>query len=628
MKEVYYIIDFDSTFVRVEALDELARRALADNPDRAAIQAEIEKLTKQGMEGKIDFRDSLAQRLYLFRPTRAHIEDLILYLKRQVTKSIKANKAFFRANAGHIYIISGGFREYIVPVVAAYGIAEDHVLANEFQFRDDTVIGFNDRNPLSRSRGKAIAVKKLKLNGEIIVLGDGMADAEIKKGKAASIFYAFTENVRREAVVSIADAEIPSFDEFLFRRKIPASVSYPKNRMKVLLLEKIDKLAADCFRAEGFDVETINSALDEDELSARLADVSILGIRSKTKVTGKALRNAKKLIAIGAYCIGTNQIDLSGAAKAGVAVFNAPYSNTRSVVELVLGEILVLCRGVCEKSRKMHAGIWDKSAAGAHEVRGRKLGIVGYGNIGSQLSVLAESLGMEVWYYDREEKLALGNARKCASLSELLKKSDIITVHVDGRAENAGMIGAREFKAMKNGSIFLNSSRGHIVDIEALATALKSGKLAGAAVDVFPNEPKNNDEHFDIPLQNLPNVILTPHIGGSTEEAQRNIAEFVTKRLLLYVNQGDTTLSVNFPNLQLPPLRNCSRIIHLHANLPGILAQINNVIAAEQVNVEGQYLKTNESVGYVIIDVNTSHAEKLVKKLKAIPDTIRVRILY
>lgn len=625
----YFIIDFDSTFVTVEALDELAKRALKDNPDRDSIQKEIEEITRQGMEGEIGFRESLAQRLYLFKASREHIDQLITYLKRNVTASIKRNKEFFKANADTIYIISGGFKEYIVPVVAAYGIPPEHVLANEFQFNSKGVVtGFNDKNLLSKNKGKVKQVKKLSLAGKVYVIGDGYTDLEIKLAGQADTFYAFTENVRREAVVEKADKELPNFDELLYQFKETASVTYPKNRIKVLLLEKVEATAVAYFKQEGYEVETINRALDEDELCEKIQDVSILGIRSKTKITKKVISKAKRLLCIGAFCIGTNQIDLAATTKKGIAVFNAPYSNTRSVVELVMGEMMVLTRRVFEKSNLLHAGTWDKSAEGAREIRGKKLGIIGYGSIGYQLSVLAEALGMEVYFYDCIEKLALGNARKCETLQELLKKADIISIHVDGRPENADLIGEKEFKLMKNGVIFINSSRGHIVDLEALAQAVKTGKVKGAAVDVFPYEPKANGEQLVTPLQNLPNVILTPHIGGSTEEAQRNIAEFVSRRIIEFISTGTSVLSVNMPQIQLPLLTGGSRFIHIHENTPGILAQINTIVAKHNVNIEGQYLKTNEQVGYVIVDVNQKNAKALEKELRQIPGTIRVRALF
>jgi len=403
---------------------------------------------------------------------------------------------------------------------------------------------------------------------------------------------------------------------------------YNKETKKVLLLEHIHPDAYPVFSNGDFKLEILDGALDEDELCQKIKDVSILGIRSKTRVTRKILTFADKLEVIGAYCIGTNQIDLRQASSQGVAVFNAPYSNTRSVVELVLGEIIMLIRGVFEKSNQLHQGVWLKSAEGTYEVRGKRLGIIGYGNIGAQLSVLAESLGMQVYYYDIVDKLALGNAKRCDSLQQLLEKVDIVTVHVDGRPENKGLIGENQFQLMKDGVIFLNLSRGFVVDIPALVKFLDNGKIKGAAVDVFPVEPKQNNEQFGSELQNFPNVIITPHIGGSTEEAQRNIAEFVTHKIVDFVQNGSTMLSVNFPNLQLPEILNAHRLVHVHQNVPGILARINNIFAANSINIEGQYLKTNEHLGYVITDIGIEYERDVIEKIKMIPGTIRVAILY
>lgn len=398
--------------------------------------------------------------------------------------------------------------------------------------------------------------------------------------------------------------------------------------MKVLLLENINQNAVEAFTHAGYTVEEIKSALSEEELLTIIPEISILGIRSKTEITAPVLASAKKLLAIGAFCIGINQIDLSSAAKKGIAVFNAPYSNTRSVVELILAEITILFRKIFDKSVGMHQGKWDKSSNGSFEIRGKKLGIIGYGNIGTQLSVLAESMGMQVYFYDILDKLALGNAKKCQSLEELITTCDVITVHVDGAKTNKNLIGKKEFAQMKDGIIFLNASRGHIVDLDALADAIKKGKVAGAAVDVFPAEPKNNTQPFTSPLQGLPNVILTPHVGGSTEEAQRNIGEFVSTKLLQYVNTGNTVLSVNFPDLALPKQKDTHRFIHIHDNVSGMLAKINTVLAEENVNIEGQYLKTNQEIGYVITDIKKNYNNTLMQAFTNIPGTIKVRVLY
>lgn len=397
---------------------------------------------------------------------------------------------------------------------------------------------------------------------------------------------------------------------------------------KALLLENVHPDAAARLRSTGFDVESLPQSLDEDPLCRRLPGISVLGIRSKTKVTPKALAAANDLIAVGAFCIGTDQIDLPACARKGIAVFNAPYSSTRSVVEIILGEILLLARGVFAKSQKLHRGVWDKSATGNNEIRGKKLGIIGYGKIGSQLSVLAESLGMEVYFYDLEVKLILGNAKKCRSLSQLLSLADIVTVHVDGRKENHGLIGRAQFHRMKPGVIFLNASRGFVVDDQALAENVKSGRVRAAALDVFPREPKANDEKFASPLQGMEQVILTPHIAGSTEEAQQDIGSFVSERIVDYAHEGTTLYSVNFPGVQLHKTRKAHRLVHIHENIPGTLAQLNHVFAAHKANILGQYLKTTETIGYAITDIGATYRKEILNDLRQIPHTIKFRVLY
>jgi len=400
------------------------------------------------------------------------------------------------------------------------------------------------------------------------------------------------------------------------------------HKPKALLLENVHPGAAARLRSAGFDVESLPQSLDEDPLCRKLPGISVLGIRSKTKLTPKALAAANDLVVVGAFCIGTDQIDLTASARKGVAVFNAPYSSTRSVVEIILGEILLLARGVFSKSQKLHCGVWDKSATGSNEIRGKKLGIVGYGKIGSQLSVLAESLGMEVYFYDLEVKLVLGNARKCRSLAQLFSLADIITVHVDGRKENHGIIGRTQFRQMKPGVIFLNASRGFVVDDQALAENLKSGKVRAAAIDVFPREPKANDEKFSSPLQGMDQVILTPHVAGSTEEAQQDIGSFVSERIADYSHDGNTLYSVNFPNIQLPKIKNAHRLIHIHENIPGLLAQLNHVFANHRANILGQFLKTTDTIGYAITDIGSTYHKKILSDLRAIPHTIKFRVLY
>jgi len=401
--------------------------------------------------------------------------------------------------------------------------------------------------------------------------------------------------------------------------------------VKALLLENIHPLAVDILATAGFDVTTRTGALSGEELQQALAGVTLLGIRSTTEVTADVLDAAPQLQAIGAFCIGTNQIDLSAAAELGIAAFNAPYSNTRSVVELVIAEVIALHRRLTDHNQALHAGTWDKSAAGAHEVRGRTLGIVGYGNIGSQLSVIAEALGMRVVFYDTAEKLALGNARFCATLGELLAVADAVTLHVDGRPGNAGLFGRAEFAAMKPGGLFLNLSRGFVVDYAALREEISSGRLAGAAVDVFPNEPRRRGDAFVSELTGLPNVILTPHVGGSTEEAQVDIGRFVAGKLRDFHLTGQTSLSVNLPPLSPEPRPGTCRITHVHRNTPGVMAAANQVMADHKINIEAQQLATRGDLGYAVTDVaceaagDAAHA--LLTELRAMPETVRVRLL-
>jgi D-3-phosphoglycerate dehydrogenase len=396
---------------------------------------------------------------------------------------------------------------------------------------------------------------------------------------------------------------------------------------RALLLENIHPDATARLTKAGYQVETMSRALGEDELIDKVQGFSLLGIRSQTQVTDRVLDAAPDLLAVGAFCIGTNQVDLLAAAARGVAVFNAPFSNTRSVVELAIAEIISLARRLPEKNAKMHDGVWDKSAKGAHEVRGRKLGIVGYGNIGTQLSVIAESLGMSVYFYDVADKLAIGNARRCSTLQELLESVETVTIHVDGRAGNHGFFGEEEFALMNPRSLFLNLSRGFVVDHAALRRHVESGHLAGAAIDVFPKEPKANGEEFVSELRGVPNVILTPHIGGSTEEAQQDIGEFVSGKLADFANGGATAMSVNLPNVALPAVPGTHRLIHLHKNVPGVLASINRVLADHGVNVEGQLLRTRDELGYVITDIGSQYSDEVLDELRAMDVTIRLRTI-
>ncbi|TAE30480.1 MAG: phosphoglycerate dehydrogenase [Cytophagales bacterium] len=629
LEQTYFIIDFDSTFTKVEALDVLGEISLAGRHDRDDVLDQIRTITDRGMAGEISLAQSLQQRLKLLNAHRDHLPALVETLLTKVSDSFQRNQSFLTDNAEQIYIVSSGFKEFIVPIVTSLGIKEDHVFANTFEYdAQGNIVGCDCENPLASDKGKVKLMRDLQLDGDVYVIGDGYTDYEIRESGLANKFYAFTENVLRPSVVAKADHIAPSLDDFLYDNRLSRSQSYPKSRIKVLLLENVHPVAVHLFEQEGFSVEIRKGALDEDELIEAIKGVHILGIRSKTNVTRRVLEHADRLMTVGAFCIGTNQIDLTACTERGITVFNAPYSNTRSVVELAIGEIIMLIRNVVSKSNKMHEGVWDKSATNSFEVRGKKLGLVGYGNIGTQLSVVAEALGMEVYFYDVVDKLALGNARKCRTLDDLLAVSDIVSLHTDGRKTNKNLIGAREFGLMKQGVIFLNLSRGHIVDIPALVDAIKSGKVWGAGVDVFPYEPKTNNEEFINELRGLPNVILTPHIGGSTEEAQANIGSFVPGKLLEYINNGSTYGSVNFPELQLPLLHDSHRLLHIHRNVPGILSQLNLIFAKHHINIKGQYLKTDENIGYVITDIAKEYSDGMVAELRDVDNTIKFRLLY
>ncbi len=408
-----------------------------------------------------------------------------------------------------------------------------------------------------------------------------------------------------------------------------AKTSLDKSKIRFLLLEGVHQSAVDTLESSGYtNVEYLKTSLPEDELIDKIKDAHFVGIRSRTQLTRRVFENAPKLIAVGCFCIGTNQVDLSAAQEHGVAVFNAPYSNTRSVAELVIAEAILLLRGIPEKNAVCHRGGWLKSATGSFEIRGKTLGIVGYGSIGTQVSVLAESLGMKVVFFDVVTKLPLGNAMQVRSMEELLSQADVISLHVPETAATQDMIGEKEFAQMKKGAIFLNAARGTVVDIDALAAALESGHVGGTAIDVFPVEPRGNDEEFISPLRQFDNAILTPHIGGSTMEAQENIGFEVAEKLVKYSDNGTTTSSVNLPEVALPEHANAHRLLHVHQNVPGILSKINQVFSETGINIVAQYLQTNEKVGYVVVDIDSEYSDVALKQLREIEGTVRCRVLF
>jgi len=623
-----YVFDFDSTLTRVEALDVLADMTLKGKPNRDEIVKEIQMITNLGIDGDISFTESLERRIRLLNAHKNDLGPLVDELRQKISKSISSNKEFFEKFSEDIYVISCGFKEFIDPIVAEYNIPSDRVFANTFEFDiDGNIVGFDENNVLATHNGKIECLKSLNLDGEVQVIGDGYSDYVMREAGIADKFFAYTENIHREKAALKADHVTPNLDEFLFVNDLPRSLSYPKNRIKILLLENVHPAAFDNLSEDGFSVELVKHSMPEEELIRKIRGVHVLGIRSKTQVTQKVLEAANKLLVVGAFCIGTTQIDLDYCKKKGVVVFNAPYSNTRSVVELAIGEIIMLMRNIFPRSTEIHNGVWNKTAANSREVRGKNLGIVGYGNIGKQLSVLAEAMGMRVYYYDIEDTLALGNAVQCTTLEDLLNVSDVVSLHIDDNPANRNFIGEREIGQMREGAMLINLSRGFVVDIQALVNNLKRGKLGGAAIDVYPEEPAGNG-NFVTELQGLENVILTPHIGGSTEEAQRNIADFVPNKIMDYINSGSTVDAVNFPNIRLPKQINAHRFLHIHTNVPGIMAKINEVLARYEMNITGQYLSTDSEVGYVITDLDKEYPKEVIQALKKVEHTIKFRVLY
>ena len=408
-----------------------------------------------------------------------------------------------------------------------------------------------------------------------------------------------------------------------------SKVSLAKEKIKILLLEGVHQSAVETLKRNGYsNIDYVRTSLPEVELIERISDVHFVGIRSRTHLNQCVIDAAEKLVAVGCFCIGTNQVDLQATKERGIAVFNAPFSNTRSVAELVLGEILLLLRGIPQRNAMAHRGEWFKSAIGSYEARGKTLGIIGYGHIGTQLGIMAEIIGMKVEFYDIEDKLPLGNAQQIQNLTQLLQRADVVSLHVPETPSTKNLIGMAELEVMKQGAILINASRGTVVDIDALSESLRDKKLAGAAIDVFPVEPKSNDEEFVSPLREFDNVILTPHVGGSTQEAQENIGIEVAGKLAKYSDNGSTLSAVNFPEVSLPELANRSRLLHVHVNRPGVLTQINQAFAQHGINIAAQYLQTDDKIGYVVIDVDTDHSEVALKELSAVEGTIRARILH
>ncbi len=636
------IFDFDSTIINVEGNELLVQSALQRIPanERGPKQQKLLEYTTKATNGEIPLSEAMRGRFALAEITAVDIDQVAAAITKTINPMIQETIQDLLKRGKKIFVFSTSIQQIVLPVTKQLGIAGENVFTNTLKTDNNgKILGVEEDNPLYMSMGKVYVAELLKSQGRLLdgtaIVGDGYSDLAVKRNNIAEMFVYYSGTVDREEIRLQADFTVDKFNQLLPLLSSTAEYSQeafadkPKTSVevvpKVVLLENVHPVAIQKLTEEQFCVQNFKNAWDEQELVNKAATTNVLGIRSKTKVTAKVIEQLQDLWIIGAFCIGTNQIDLAAASQAGIPVFNAPYSNTRSVAELVVGETIMLMRRISEKNEGAHNGLWLKQADGCTEIRGKTVGIIGYGHIGTQVSVMLENLGMSVIFHDIVDKLPLGNARRAKDLYDLLERSDVVTLHVPDTPETRNMIGEKEMMRMKRHSYLLNLSRGKVVDLDALRKMLEYGHIAGAAVDVFPYEPAGNDEKLETPLQHLPNVILTPHIGGSTLEAQENIANYVSDKMVNFIKTGSTIGSVNFPEIELPRVANTHRILHIHKNVPGVLAKINSVFARRNINVEGQILQTRDKIGYLIVDVNMDVSEQVHEIMKHITETIKVR---
>ncbi len=640
------IFDFDSVILCAEGVELILQQALLrlDEKTRLHCTSKLNQITYLADIGETPMAEAMQERFALAPVYREDVEAGAAQFLAALSPKVRDTFAALRAAGKRLFVFSTGSDEWVRPVTRALQVEDDHVFTNQLLYDDQgRVTGFDEKNPLFLSVGKGYIVEQLRNDGRLpggtAVVGNGASDLAIRTNGSAQMFVYFStqrphEEIRRQAdfSVDVLDQMLPLFfseDELSHERMqaIYAQNGFGKAAGKphVLLLESVHEMAVKKLQNEGWNLRQGKGAWRSDKLISEAGEVQVLGIRSQTRLSAKTIAGLPRLWAVGAFCIGTNQIDLQAAADAGIPVFNAPYSNTRSVAELVVGEIIMLLRRIPEKSRAAHAGQWLKSAVGCAEIRGKTVGIIGYGHIGSQVSVLLENLGMSVLFHDIVDKLPLGNARRANGLEELLKSADVVTLHVPDTPETRNLMGASRMQKMKKGAVLINSSRGKVVDLAALRAALDEGVLSGAALDVFPEEPDQPQDVFVTPLQGAANVILTPHIGGSTQEAQVNIANYVSDKLLRFMQTGATAGAVNFPEVDLPRVPHTHRILHVHRNVPGVLAKINSVFARRNINVAGQMLQTRERIGYLIVDVDQQVSNQVLDLMQHITETIKVR---
>jgi D-3-phosphoglycerate dehydrogenase len=598
MQQPWFIIDFDSTFTQVEAMEELAAISLKNDPEKEAIIEQIKHLTDLAMDGKMPFNKSLKARIALLSAKKYHLNMLVNKLRKKVSPSFARNKEFFKKYQGRILIVSGGFKEFIAPVVKSFFIDEDCIYANTFIYdKKNNIIGSDEENPLAQEAGKVKLLKQLKLKGQVIAIGDGYTDYQMRESGMVEQFFAFTENIARERVLAKADCIAPSLDEILYKMKLPMALSYPKSRINALLLGKETFATAPYFKLEGYNV------IKRDSLSNKaltdLKNASIIVSSLKQEITN--LNSFPKLISLAVWGNNNQQFNTNMAQQMAVPIFSSPYANTRSVVELGLGFMFQL-------SRQTNT-----------ELRGKKIGIIGYGNAGSLMGVLVQNLGMDVLYFDEKDRAPLGNAIACKSVTDLLKKSNYVVLL---QSKNTGTILAeKELKQMQANACLINLSYDDSIELQSALKLVQQKKLFGFAMDF------QQEENY---LKIKPNsqIIATLNQRNNTLETQQNIASFTSEKIIQYINTGNISRSLNFPDIQLPALQGSHRFIHIHKNKPGLLAKINAVLAKHKINITGQYLKTNETLGYVITDVSKKYDNEVINELKKIEATIKFRVIY
>ncbi|OYU97563.1 MAG: 3-phosphoglycerate dehydrogenase [Bacteroidetes bacterium B1(2017)] len=603
MKPTYYIFDFDSTFTQVEAMEELAEISLANDPEKDLILEKIRQLTDLAMDGSMPFNKSLRARIALLSAKKYHVNMLVNRLRKRVSASFSRNKQFFKESKGRVIIVSGGFKEFIVPVVKPYFIEPEQVYANTFVFdKNNNIIGADEKNLLAQENGKVKLLKQLKLQGNIVIIGDGFTDYQVYEAGLAHKFFAYTENVSRKKVLERSEWIAPSLDEILFTQKLPMSVSYPKTRLKACLWGEETFLAEKSLKEEGYRLEKLPLIIGKEELNKHLSQSHLMLFSSDANLKLVQTKNSKLLCA-GVWGEMSETSIAQKWAEQGIAVFGSNYAHTRSVSELALLMLLQLNRNLGE------------------ELHGKRLGIIGYGHSGSMLSVMCEHMGIDVSYYDVDEKPPIGNAKKVKHLPDLLRKSELLVLTAGKRFGGACLIGAKEIKQVQTGAILLSLSYDTSIDIPACLAAVDSGKLAGFGIDVL-----GKAKGIIWPKQG--NVLCTFQNRLATRQTQTNIAQMLSEKVIDFVNTGSTRGSLNFPSLNLPELQQSHRFIHIHKNKPGVLAQINGILAAHKINISGQYLKTNEQLGYVITDVGKEYSPKALEDLKAVAETIKFRVLY